>query len=202
MKKVLIFFALLFAFTIQAQNVISHRLVGWGQAGASTRLEDWGKKSDGGFMASGCGAAGIGYQMTYGKLLFTTGLEFASINYNTFSDLPPSPRTTTSYNLGYLQIPVLIGMEMPFWYWQLGGKAGYAVMQFAPETVAPFRYGPAGEIGMTFDKWSKPGMHYKLAVYAESGLWEQNYPWRAQPLLKVDFCIGCKFTIACDFSQK
>ena len=184
---------------INAQNSLSHRLAVWGQIGACTRLEGIGKLGDSGYNISGCGALGIGYQLTYGKLLFTTGLEFLSMNYTQSGQTPPEPAWTNPYHLGYLQIPAMIGMELPSWYWQLGGKVSYAVMQLGDNKVVPFRGGPAGEIGMTFDRWSRPNTHYKLAVFAESGLFDKRTSWTTW--LKADFSIGIKFTTAFSFSR-
>ena len=198
MKKIILGFSLLLSVALQAQNSISHRLAGWGQIGACTRLENKGKVGSSAFNISGCGALGIGYQLAYGKLLFTTGLEFSSMNYKESGLYTPEAKWSKPYHLGYLQIPVMIGMELPNWYWQLGGKASYAVMQLGENKVVPLRAGPAAEIGMTFDRWSRPNMHYKLAVFAESGFFDRRTSWTTW--LKADFSIGLKFTVACSFS--
>lgn len=185
------------------ESVFEHRLAGWGQIGACTRLDLIGTAGGGSYDISGTGALGIGYQLTYGKLLFTTGLEFASINYNHHSGAslgPGYPRSIMPYRLGYLQIPALLGMELPNWYWLLGGKFGYAVMQAGNDPVIPWRYGPAGEIGMNFDRWSQPCMHYKLALFAECGLFDWRASWTRW--LKEDFELGVKFTVAYDFKDK
>lgn len=58
----------------------------------------------------------------------------------------------------------------------------------------------AGEIGMNFDRWSGPTpMHYKLAFFAECGLFDRRASWTRW--LKEDFSIGLKFTAAYDFRK-
>lgn len=212
MKKVLLFIALCAATILQAQTMnaeqqsvaageLSHRLAVWAQGGMSTRLELIGQLSDSGYTPSGCGAIGIGYQLERGKFLLTTGLEFLNLNY-TYSWIDPSPKQHyRPCHLGYLQIPVLLGMELPDWYWQIGGKLSYAVMQVGNETVTPFRIAPAGEIGMTFDRWSRPSpVGYKLAFFAECGLLGEKNSYTPR-WIKEDFSIGLKFTVAYEFRK-
>ena len=211
MKKVLLLLTLCTATVLQAQPLagetqsvtgrpLSHRLAGWAQVGACTRLEQIGKTGDSGYDISGCGALGVGYQLGYGKLLFTTGVEFLNLNYTYSWYTPPKPTQYRPYHLGYLQVPLLLGMELPDWYWHLGGKLSYAVMQLGDGTVIPYRAGPAGEIGMTFDRWSgATPMRYKLAFFAECGLFDRRASWTRW--LKEDFSIGLKFTAAYDFRK-
>lgn len=86
------------------------------------------------------GGAGLGYQMRYKRMLFTTGLEYQ--HYGSMTLIEPfarsfamQPYETMHYtysfdgvkdmwNAGYLQLPVLLGMELPKWYWQAGAKFG------------------------------------------------------------------------------
>lgn len=197
---------------------IAHRLDIWVQGGADTRTELWGKKGAGSFNISGAGAIGLGYQLRHNKFLFTTGAEFLSMNYAHKSDpVPPLAVTDTRYHLGYIQVPVLLGMELDNWYWQLGAKAGYAVMQLGGGTVAPLRIAPAAEIGMNFDKWSRPRIpagqqmtqaqrtafrwHYKLALYAEYGLFDGKSNTGTSGLNR-DAQIGIKFSAAYQFRRK
>ena len=198
---------------------IAHRLAVWGDVGACTRLDQLGMMGGGTYSLSGAGALGIGYQLRHNKFLFTTGLEFRSINYVHTAQADPSlPPTYTSYNLGYLQIPLLLGMELDNWYWQLGAKAGYKLMDIHSTGLAPLRIAPAFEIGMNFDKWSRPRipagqqmteaqrtqfrMHYKLALFGECGMFMHANAVGVPARLCEDMTIGVKFTAAYQFRRK
>lgn len=198
---------------------IGHRVALWADAGACTRLDLLGMKGGGSYNLLAGGALGVGYQMRHNLFLFTTGLEFRSVNYVHSSGFTPStPTTYTSYNLGYLQIPLLLGMELPNWYWQLGAKAGYKLMDIHNTGIEPLRFGPAFEIGMNFDKWSRPQipagqemtpqqrtqfrMHYKLALFGECGMWLHPNPTGGPARLQEDMMLGLKFTAAYQFRRK
>lgn len=197
---------------------IAHRLDIWVQGGAATRTELLGMKGGGSYNISGAGAIGLGYQLRHNKFLFTTGAEFMSMNYTHKSSIPPSPTTYTRYNLGYVQVPLLFGMELTNWYWQAGIKCGYAIMQSGGGTVSPFRIAPAAEFGMNFDKWSRPRVpagqqmtpaqraafrwHYKLALYIEEGVFRNDGLFSSSSRLKQDMQIGIKFSAAYQFRRK
>lgn len=198
---------------------IGHRVALWADAGACTRLDLLGMMGGGSYNLLAGGALGVGYQMRHNLFLFTTGLEFRSVNYVHSSGFTsPTPTTYTSYNLGYLQIPLLLGMELPNWYWQLGAKAGYKLMDIHNTGIEPLRFGPAFEIGMNFDKWSRPQipagqemtpqqrtqfrMHYKLALFGECGMWLHPDPTGGPARLQEDMMLGLKFTAAYQFRRK
>lgn len=198
---------------------IGHRVALWADAGACTRLDLLGMDGGGSYSLSGAGALGIGYQLRHNKFLFTTGLEFRSVNYVHTAQADPSlPPTYTSYNLGYLQIPLLLGMELDNWYWQLGAKAGYKLMDIHSTGLSPLRIAPAFEIGMNFDKWSRPRipagqqmteaqrtqfrMHYKLALFGECGMFMHAGAVGVPATLREDMTIGVKFTAAYQFRRK
>lgn len=139
---------------------------------------------------SGAGGIGVGYQMRYNKFLLTTGLEY----------MP----------LAVAAVPVQMGMELQDWYWQLGAKAGWAMIPVGGSF--PMRIGPTAEIGMNFDRWSRPSVapgqqltdkqrtqmrwHYKLALYAEYGVSNLS----AKP--DEDIIAGIKFSAAYQFRRK
>jgi len=198
---------------------IAHRLAVWADLGACARLDQIGMKGGEGFNIGGGGAVGIGYQLRRSKFLFTTGLEFRSINYNSVSMVSPSvPLVKKDYYLGYLQLPLMFGMELPNWYWQLGGKVGYKVMDIKSNINSALRVAPAFEIGMNFDRWSRPQlpagqemtpaqrrqfrMHYKLALFGECGLIDKPNPAAGTTRFKEDLTVGFKFTAAYQFRRK
>lgn len=198
---------------------IAHRLAVWLDLGACSRLDHIGMKGSEGFNIGGGGALGIGYQLRRSKFLFTTGIEFRSINYNSVSLIDPSqPLKRVDYYLGYLQLPLMFGMELPNWYWQLGGKVGYKVMDVKSNINSDLRYAPAFEIGMNFDRWSRPQlpagqqmtpaqrrqfrMHYKLALFGECGLIDKPNPAAGTTRFKEDLTVGFKFTAAYQFRRQ
>lgn len=130
---------------------ISHRIGVWGQVGYSAifpKSFDFNADANLGFTPHAVGGvgggAGIGYQLRYKRFLFTTGAEFQM--YNSLTNIDPFSRTfdmtpyatmhyTYAYSdmrdrwsAGYIQIPLLFGMELADWYWQVGGKIGVNVL--------------------------------------------------------------------------
>lgn len=129
---------------------ISHRVGIWGQVGYSAIIPanfvyqsekplGFQPKANGGVG----GGAGLGYQLQYKRFLFTTGAEWQMYNSHTrlgniVREFPieqyESMRYAYDYTMqdywqaGYVQIPLMFGMELPDWYWQLGGKVGLNVM--------------------------------------------------------------------------
>lgn len=138
---------------------ISHRLGFWGQAGYSSLLMNnvafdaeknigFNPNSDGWIGGGG----GLGYQLRYRSFLFTTGLEFQMYDSHTaicadgrnplsrsFAMQPYSGTMTFRYEFpemkdimqaGYLQLPLLFGMEFGNhdWYFQAGPKIGLAMI--------------------------------------------------------------------------
>ena len=108
---------------------IAHRLGIWGQAGYSAIFPgNFAYDADNalGFDPKAIGGAGggggLGYQLRYKRFLFTTGAEF---------QIYPSMEYTYSYadmrdqwQAGYIQLPLMFGMELDKWYWQAGAKVG------------------------------------------------------------------------------
>lgn len=130
---------------------ISHRIGLWGNFGYSVIFPSAFSPTTAtqGFNVSAIGGAGggggIGYQLRYKQFLFSTGAEFQM--YNSHTNITPFERSfgmkpyektmryTYSYTdthdywkAGYLQIPLLFGMELSDWYWQAGVKAGFNVI--------------------------------------------------------------------------
>lgn len=159
------------------------------------------------------GGLGIGYQLRYNKFLFTTGVDAQNLNSTwyrrdrTDPTYPNNPYTALPQHPIYLTVPLLFGMELQNWYWQAGVKVGAGVY----DPVVQLRIASAAEIGMNFDKWSRPQVpagqqmtqaqrvafrwHYKLAVYAESGL-------VGLVPLPYDISAGIKFSAAYQFRRK
>lgn len=121
---------------------IAHRIGLWGQVGYSSIFPA-------GFAADAIvakalggvgGGVGLGYQMRYKKYLLTTGVEYQAYNSASQLSVPVQsfgvqeyPTMQYHYNFdnmqdkwsaGYVQIPILMGMELPKWYWQAGVKVG------------------------------------------------------------------------------
>ncbi len=129
---------------------ISHRVGLWGQIGYSAivpRSFTYEAETPLGFLPKTIGGvgggAGLGYQLQYKRFLFTTGAEWQMYNSHTqlgniVRTFPVKQYETMTYaydytmqdywQAGYIQIPLMFGMELPDWYWQLGGKVGLNVM--------------------------------------------------------------------------
>lgn len=126
---------------------ISHRLGIWGQAGYSAIIPSaftYDAATSLGFdpyaIGHVGGGGGLGYQLRYKRFLFTTGAEFQL--YNSVTGIQPLTRTfsvaqypTMQYSYsytdmrdqwqaGYVQLPLMFGMELDKWYWQAGAKVG------------------------------------------------------------------------------
>lgn len=138
---------------------IAHRIGWWGQAGYSAILSDGfanNATDQTGFRTRSIGGVGggigLGYQLRYHRFLFTTGAEWQS--YNSHTQLSPVSRTFTMspyesmrytysypdmqdyWQAGYIQLPLLFGMEYAHWYWQAGGKIGVNVSGYSRLTAA------------------------------------------------------------------
>ena len=119
---------------------IAHRLGLWGQVGYSAIFPASFSAFDASAIGHLGGGVGLGYQLRYKKFLMTTGLEFQSYNSLTKLVLPIQqfgvqqyPTMTYNYSFdkmrdmwstGYVQLPIMLGMELPQWYWQAGVKVG------------------------------------------------------------------------------
>ena len=143
---------------------IDHRLGFWGMVGYSNLFTSGinydnsaalganplgFKNKDNGFVGGGLG---LGYQLRYKQMLFTTGVEFTFYNSQmgisnndegtltrSFGIDPYADRMTYHYAFrsmkdkligGFVQVPVLFGMELkniPL-FWQAGVKVGLGVM--------------------------------------------------------------------------
>ncbi len=126
---------------------ISHRLGIWGQAGYSAIFPGsftYDADNALGFEPSAVGGVGggggLGYQLRYKRFLFTTGAEFQI--YTSRTDIAPLSRTFAvaqypsmeytygytgmqdQWQAGYIQLPLMFGMELDKWYWQAGAKVG------------------------------------------------------------------------------
>lgn len=129
---------------------ISHRVGGWGQVGYSAVIPNgftYQTEIPVGFQPKAIGGvgggAGVGYQLQYKRFLFTTGAELQMYNSHTqlgniVREFPVEQYESMSYTYdymlqdfwqaGYVQIPLIFGMELSDWYWQLGGKIGLNVI--------------------------------------------------------------------------
>ena len=129
---------------------ISHRVGMWGQVGYSAILPtnfNYQVEPLLGFQPKAIGGVGggvgLGYQLQYKSFLFTTGAELQMYNSHTqlgnivreFSVAQyASMHYAYDYQMqdywqaGYVQIPLMFGMELSDWYWQLGGKVGLNVI--------------------------------------------------------------------------
>ena len=135
---------------------IAHRLGFWGQVGYSAIFPSafsFDADQQTGFNPYAIGGVGggfgLGYQLRYKRFLFTTGAELQF--YNSFTgiagadkgallrtyDVKQYPLMTYTYSYadmrdqwtaGYVQLPLLFGMELEKWYWQAGAKIGVNVM--------------------------------------------------------------------------
>ena len=136
---------------------IAHRLGVWGQVGYSAILPTgfgYDAATQTGLQPNALGGvgggAGLGYQLRYRRFLFTTGVEWQMYNSAThftpfaqsFSMAPyPSMQYSYSYSdvhdkwqAGYVQLPLLFGMELENWYWQAGAKVGLNVLGYSKMT--------------------------------------------------------------------
>ena len=130
---------------------IAHRLGVWGQVGYSAILPSaftYDANAAIGFNPYAIGhiggGVGLGYQLRYRRFLFTTGAEFQL--YNSITGIEPFTRTfamaqypTMHYSYsyadmrdqwqaGYVQLPLMFGMELDKWYWQAGAKVGLNII--------------------------------------------------------------------------
>lgn len=120
---------------------IDHRLGFWGQVGYSAIFPSAFNVFEPAAVGGVGGGAGFGYQLRYKQFLMTTGVEFQS--YNSLTNLNNIPLQSygvqeyatmqyhykfddmqDKWSTGYVQIPLLFGMELPMWYWQAGAKVG------------------------------------------------------------------------------
>lgn len=185
-------------------KVIDHRFAAWGTMGTMMRTGNSNAYPDWALY----GGIGVGYQLRYKRFLFTTGVEattidhIAPVQYLTVGDysiyyheyrisIDGSVRCTSSFtpHLIRLKIPLLVGMEMPWWYWQAGVTVGFYNHIFGDSVRCRFdfdmfhlsngiiRYIPNGnywgyitfeptvEIG--FNRTShRSGINYKVAAFA------------------------------------
>lgn len=171
----------------------ANRVSVWGDVGLTTTPDVWGKNANGEYSLVG-GGVGVGYQRVSNRLLLTIGLEFRCLNYCRFfgqyrkNNQMYYPKGNVLVNSGYLQMPVMVGMEFPHFYWQVGGKLGTALynnydQQPCNDMRSEYKFlrvAPALEIGANFNR-STPliktknnqeavlHVNYKLAVCTEWG---------------------------------
>lgn len=205
--------------------VIANRLSVWVDAGLTTTPDVWGKSGNGEYSLAG-GGIGVGYQRLSNNFLLTVGLEFRSMNYcryfSTFryNDKDVPINSSVMVNSGFVQIPVLIGMELNYFYWQIGGKVGTALYNNydgvafnAPTAEYKFlRVAPALELGTHFsnskdispDDTNTLHVDYKLALCAEWGF-EFVHHGNIKPLGSCDWTnamIGLKFAVGFHKNRK
>jgi len=137
---------------------ISHRLGGWGQLGYSSILGKDFSSFQVNSTGNIGGGLGLGYQLRYKRLLVQTGAEFQvyQSKWSLYSDDKQHPQLLQSYPIqisspygdvdaqavykyantndkllaGYLQIPILVGMELldHQMYFLVGPKLGWSVL--------------------------------------------------------------------------
>lgn len=182
------------------------------------------------------GSIGVAYQHIVEYFLFTVGLELQSLNsylcYNV-DEKNPSSWDNNAYrqsldnfipynqfeNHIYAQIPVMLGFEVPFFYFQAGMKVGTALYNGSvPENKKYdwqcIRWGPTAELGVSIDKGASvtraqkaqkgkaeyPGkaMNYKIGLVYDFGI---NHTVKTHsdgsyylPFSSTDMFLGVKFT--------
>lgn len=169
----------------------ANRLCAWGDFGLTTTPDVWGRNASGEYSFVG-GGVGMGYQRVSNRLLLTVGIEFRSLNYCRFfgsyrlDNKPENVSKNVMVNSGFIQLPVMIGMEFSHFYWQVGGKIGTALynnydgiaFNNSASEYKFVRVAPAAEIGASFIHKSpskKNGQeatlhtNYKIGVSAEWG---------------------------------
>ena len=187
-----------------------HRFAVWGAAGALCPEEAFNHPNHSGNYVSVAGEVGVGYQLYHNHFLFTTGLELLLINYKSAIDftMMTSHYQTTQYRL---QVPLLFGMEYPWWYWQGGAKVGFFYHNDLKVEDEKFRFTggtfmltPSLEIGTSILS-DHTGVNCKLGVFAESSfapsnastiVMSSNDETSENKFGFAHFMAGLKFTIA------
>ena len=201
--------------------IIANRLSVWVDGGLTTTPDVWGKGANGEYSLAG-GGIGVGYQRVSNSFLLTVGLEFRSLNYCRFfrmyryENKDVYINKSVPVNSGFVQIPVLIGMELNYFYWQIGGKVGTALynnysgvaFNSSHSEYKFLRVAPALELGAHFSNSPKAEsqeptaekvlhVDYKVAVCAEWGF-EFIHQGHVSPLGSCDWTnamIGLKFAV-------
>jgi len=186
----------------------NHRFALWAGMGICSPLEAYNTPGMFGKYSYAGGSFGLGYQFRHNLFLLETGLQMTSINYTADYKTLSLPADVMVYTLRF-EVPVLVGMEMEYWYWLAGLHLGVfddnhlKVFNHNTNgrdnlTIAQmnFAYAPAAEIGMNLNRSEA---NYKLALYAQvemdkrelvnKNLYNQS-GWWMQTLM------GIKFTVA------
>lgn len=183
-----------------------HRGVVWGTFGVSSPLEAFTVSGKFGSYSYAGGGLGIGYQFYYKHLLLTTGIEVQSLNYK-MEYASDALGSSANGSIGFdvrrlqLQVPVLAGMEYPWWYWQAGAKLAFMDHYYifnkhedirTQETVFAFLCSPEIEAGVNIN--TSAAVNCKLAVCAEANMKlsqkTTNMGWW------LIFLLGIKCTVA------
>ena len=151
-------------------------------------------------------SVGVGYQYIHGYFLLSLGLELRSMNsvrcyqidrlntggsYDYVPQLKDYKIYTRLENNIYAQVPVMIGFELPHFYWQWGMKVGTALYNGNLTEATNYdwhclRWGPSTDIGITFGK----GPNVPRAQLDQKG--KAEYPGRAI-VYKVGLTYDCGF---------
>lgn len=197
----------------------ANRLCVWGDIGATSTPDVWKRTEMDEYCFVG-GGAGIGYQRVNNSLLITVGIEFRSLNYSRFFSTykldgkDEKVNASKMVNSGFIQIPVMLGMEINHFYWMLGAKVGtalynnYGNIAFNKKNSEYkfVRVAPALEIGASFTQ-SKPTTfrkqeatlhtNYKVGFCMEWGF-EMVHQGNIPPLGTCDWTnamLGLKFSV-------
>jgi len=197
----------------------ANRVCVWGDIGLTSTPDVWGRTASNEYSSVG-GGAGIGYQRVNNSLLITVGVEFRSLNYSRFfgtyklNGQEQTVNVSKLVNSGFIQIPVMLGMEIKHFYWMLGGKVGTALYNNYDHVAFNnkqseykfLRVAPALEIGASFTQ-STPAtlrqqestlhINYKVGFSMEWGF-EMVHQGSVPPLGTCDWTnamLGLKFCV-------
>ena len=134
---------------------------------------------------------GVGYEYIRGNFLLSVGLELRSLNsYRCYEINQQTSNGTDAYKLSnftihnrienhlYAQVPVMMGFELPHFYWKWGMKVGTSLYNGNMINGDKYdwqciRWVPTTEIGITLGK----GPSVPVAQKAQKG--KAEYPGRA-----------------------
>ena len=186
-----------------------HRFAAWATGAVHAREGAFKYPEQSGDYTKIAGEVGLGYQYYHPAthVMVTTGMELLMLNYRTTHKLN---NTVLAYGGKQykLQVPLLVGMEYPWWYWQAGAKVGffdhyildlegdhYRGSRFSPSVA------PAVEIGANIRSW-RSGVSYKFGVCAESNFEKpidnetDSDNFNPNALRFTHLLVGLKFTIS------
>lgn len=193
--------------TLVDYSSTSHRWAVWGAGGMSSPLEAFTTPGKFGSYSYAGGGIGTGYRLRHRHLLLTTGLEALSINYKmeqTYSQIGASGDGSIGFDMRHvvLLVPVMMGMEYPWWYWQAGAKLGFMDYCYAfnhhqdirnQQTNFGFLCSPAVEAGVNIN--CTETLNCKIGLSAESLM---NFPQKSSDTgwwLQFLFALKCTLSI-------